>query len=380
MVGCARNPGRPVTREFDYLLAAVRQFFRPETRPPRAEGLDWREVMRLAESHSVMPLLYRACGNAELRDRIQEIARFSLTLSAELVKLLDVFEDQKIRVIPLKGPVLSAALYGEQALRTSADLDLLVRPGDLLRAKSLLEKAGYRMESVLHWPVGSACFRCRDSQLSFSDPTDRVSVDVHWRILPGYFPKSLDEADVWRNLRSVPWEGSKVWTLAPEHSLLFLCAHGTKHLWERLGWICDIARLLQVEPGIDWFEVFSHASRTHTSRMVYLGLLLASDLLGAELPLAVAERVTGDSRARALASIVTERLRAGNTASALDATRFSAHAFERTGQRVRFVFGIFVQPTEAEYCALQLPPGLHWLYYLFRPLRLAVKYSRLAGL
>ncbi len=368
-------------REFDYLLAAVRQFFRPETQLPSAEGLDWNEVVRLAQSHAVTPFLYRVCHNAELRDGVREMAHFSLTLSAELVKLLAVFEEQQITVVPLKGPVLSTALYGDQALRPSTDLDLLVRPSDLLRTKSLLERTGYRMESVIHWPVDSACFECRDRELSFSDPTDRVSADVHWRLLPGYFPVPFDEVGAWRNLHSVPWEGKKVWTLAPEHLVLFLCAHGTKHLWQRLGWICDIARLIQVEPDIDWSEVFSQASRTHTSRMVSLGLLLASELLGAQLPPAVAERVAGDSRTRALASTVMDGLRAGASASAVDTTLFSIRAFERIGQRARFVFGIFVQPTEAEYRALQLPPGLHWLYYLFRPLRLAIKYGcRLTGL
>jgi hypothetical protein len=317
----------------------------------------------------------------ELGDRLREIAHFRLTLSAELLKLLDAFDEQKIRVIPLKGPVLSAALYGGQALRTSADLDLLVRPSDLLLTKSLVEGIGYHLESVLHWPVDVACFRRRDFQLSFNDPTDRMSIDVHWRLLPGYFPVPVDEAEVWSNLRSVSWAGANVWTLAPEHLLLFLCAHGTKHLWERLGWICDIARLLQVEPEIDWSRVFSQASRTDTSRMVCLGLLLASDLLDAQLPPAANERVASDARARALASTVMDRLRAGTSTSVLDTALFSVRAFERTRQRARFVFGIFLQPTEAEYCALQLPPGLHWIYYLFRPVRLAVKHSRrLSGL
>lgn len=363
-------------REFEYLLAAVRQVFRPETQLPSTEGLNWNEVVRLAGHHAVKPFLYRASRNAELRESIQGMARFNLILSAELVKLLEAFEEQQITVIPLKGPALNAALYGEHALRTSADLDLLVRPSDLLRTKSVLGKMGYRMESVIHWPVDSACFRSRESELSFSDPTDRVSADVHWRLLPEYFPTPFDEGEVWTNLRSVPWESTKVRTLAPEHLLLFFCAHGTKHAWERLGWVCDIARLLQVEPGIDWPAVLRQAERTGTSRMVFLGLRLASDLLGSQLPPAVAERVTGDSRTRALASKVTERLRAGASASAVDTALFYLRAFERTGQRARSLFGIFVQPTEAEYWALQLPPALYWLYYLFRPLRLTAKYSR----
>ena len=41
---------------------------------------------------------------------------------------------------------------------------------------------------------------------------------------------------------------------------------------------------------------------------------------------------------------------------------------------MRFLVGIFLEPTEAEYEeALKLPLPLHWLYYFFRPLRLCVQ-------
>jgi hypothetical protein len=380
MVDCARKPGPPVTREFNYLLASVQQFFVPETELPPTEGLDWKAVLRLANGHAVMPFLCRSRQCAEVEDRVRETVRVSLTLSAELVKLLDVFEKQGITVIPLKGPVLSASLYGDQVLRTSTDLDLLVRPSDVLRTKSVLERIGYRLESVLHWHADSACFQCRDGQFSFSDLSGRVSIDVHWQMLPRYFPAPFDEAEVWRNLRSTQWAGRQVWTLAPAHLFQFLCAHGTRHLWDRLGWICDVARMLQIESGIEWSDVIRQASQTNTLRMVSLALLLASDLLGARLPPAMAERVTGDARARSLAATLTDRLRAGTPVSAVDTALLSVRALERTSYRARLIFGIFVQPTEAEYHALQLPPGLHWLYYLIRPVRLAGKYTqRLIG-
>ena len=78
---------------------------------------------------------------------------------------------------------------------------------------------------------------------------------------------------------------------------MFLCAHGAKHLWARLGWLCDLARLIQMEQGIDWSEVFDQTRRSHTTRMILLGLLLADNLLGVELP-AAAGRFGGRRPAR----------------------------------------------------------------------------------
>ena len=380
------NPEARYAREFDYLLAAVRQYFQPESPLPPAEGLDWRKLTDLADRHAVTSFLYRASKNPALRDRVQQAARFNLTLSAELVKIVNLFESQAIDAIPLKGPSLGAALYGGEALKISSDLDLFVRPADAIRAKHALEGAGYRLASVPHWPGDGACLRNPIGELSFSspalgDPAASVSVDLHWRLLPGFFPASFDQAEVWRKSGSVSWGRARIRTLAPEHLLLFLSAHGSKHLWERLGWLCDAARLIQVAPGLDWSEAIAEARRTGTLRTVSLTLTLARDLLGVELPGGAAGLAGGDARTRALARSVLERLRADRPVTAVDTAVFGLRAFERSSHRARLVYGVFLQPTEAEYRVLQLPPRLFWLYYLFRPARLAVKYARrLAGL
>ena len=39
------NP--PVSRECEFMVAAVRRFFHPEDPPPDPSGLDWSELMRL---------------------------------------------------------------------------------------------------------------------------------------------------------------------------------------------------------------------------------------------------------------------------------------------------------------------------------------------
>jgi hypothetical protein len=316
-----------------------------------------------------------------LQERALEAARFDLTLSAELARLLRLFEGHEIQVVSLKGPALRSILYGDAALRSSSDLDLLVRPPDVLRAKRALEGDGYYMQSILPSDADGACLKRRDCQITFSrkitEEDDLLFVDLHWRLLPGYFPRFFDERELWECLRQVSVAGTAVSTLSPEHLLLFLCAHGTKHLWERLGWLCDIARLVQVETGIDWTRVFMEAQQTDSSRMVVVALLLTSELLGISLPGAAVECISSDRAARELVEIVRQRLydEIVTPASAMESASFSRRAFERTGHRLRFLTGVFIEPTEAEYEALKLPLPLHWLYYFFRPLRLAFKYG-----
>ena len=62
---------------------------------------------------------------------------------SELAALNRLFSDAGISFMPLKGIVLSHQVYGNPSLRPSADLDILVQPGDLQAAFQLLLERGY---------------------------------------------------------------------------------------------------------------------------------------------------------------------------------------------------------------------------------------------
>ena len=134
---------------------------------------------------------------------------------------------------------------------------------------------------------------------------------------------------------------------------------------------------MQIEPLLDWTRVFDQARQTDTSRMVILGLMLASDLLGVDLPSPAVKYTGMDWTCRALA-MIKKRLHDQVFAppGAIESTLLTRHVFERKGQRVRFVLGNFLQPTEAEYKHSSCHRFLYWLYYLFRPARLATKYFK----
>jgi len=60
-----------------------------------------------------------------------------------LAKTQDLFESNRIRTIPFKGLTLASLIYGDPTLRQTDDLDFLVHPEDLARAKETLLSAGY---------------------------------------------------------------------------------------------------------------------------------------------------------------------------------------------------------------------------------------------
>lgn len=376
-----------MSRESSFLLEAVRHFLRPERPLPRGSDLDWSRLAALASAHTVIPQLYLASLKCEapqewrlrLREWFENAGRFNLALGAELVRLVRLLESEGIEAVSLKGPALAAALYGNLALRASSDLDLLVRPQDFPRVRDLLRRGGYRQTSVEHWQADSCWRRARERQISFLDNSGQFSVDVHWDSVPQYIPENLDPSAVWSSLRSVAIGGFGVKVMAPHHLLLYLCAHGGKHGWERLAWICDLARVLQIEDGADWELVLAEARRTHTRRMLATGLMLARDLLGRELASPAERFIREVPEARALADEVWRRFQSEGRipTPAVDMTGFCLRLFDRPSQRVRLVFGTWIYPSEADYRALKLPPGAFALYYFYRPLRLVAR--RLLG-
>ena len=54
-----------------------------------------------------------------------------LKLSGEMENISELFMENNIRSLFLKGPVIALDLYGDVSLRTSKDLDILLSINDL---------------------------------------------------------------------------------------------------------------------------------------------------------------------------------------------------------------------------------------------------------
>jgi hypothetical protein len=370
-----------VSREAEFLLAAVRRFAHPETPPPDPVGLNWPHLLNLAAAHAVTPALHRGLRDLALPDQVavrlrttfEHDARASLALGAELVRLADAFDRSEVAFIPLKGPLLSQRLHGDLSVRVSGDLDFLVHPRDALRARDVLIGAAYALKGALHWPSDSALLRCRDCELSFTNRSRGMHVDLHWRVVPAYFASPFDAADPWQSLVLSAFAGREFRDLSAEHLLLMLCTHGAKHAFERLGWVCDIACCLSAMPDLDGPRLLAISARAGTTRQLLTGVRVAADLLGAPLSWTLPD----DPAVEPLVRLVRERLLSGTPPPTpiFELVRFCLRVLESRRHRLRFLAGHLLEPSQAEYQALQLPPALYFLYYPFRPLRLVAKHA-----
>lgn len=364
-------------RETIAIAAAVRHFLDPGRHPPDWSGTDPDKALRIAIAHAVAPIVFRASGDTpevagHFRAAALEDSRFDLALSAELCTLAEILGDGGIAFITLKGPALSRRLYGDPGIRASADLDVLVRPGDLLAARDLLSRNGYDIVGALHWDSDSACMRSRECELLMEHRERGITIDLHWRILPSYFASPFDRFEPWDSAMEGEIAGRRILELSPEHLLLFLCAHAAKHAFERLGWICDIAACL-AKNDFDAEQAYAMARESRTVRQLALGVQVAAELLGAPTP----GEYPRDRLVERLAREIIDRFLADGDLPTpeRELIPMCMRMFETTRNRLRYLAG-HMRPSDAEYQALHLPPALHFLYYPFRPLRLA---SRLMG-
>jgi hypothetical protein len=347
-------------------------------------GIDWEYLFRLARRHAVVPIVYVQLDKHgsdlippdalhKLKQHYQENAARNILLTAELCRLITLFAASEIEAIPYKGPLLSLFAYGDLTSRRFVDLDIMVRKVDVLRAQELLVAEGYEPAGALTLNQQQLLLRTQHN-LQFKRNQGREIVELHWEVASHLFASSVQADQLWQNLISVELNDIVVKTLSTDDLLFSLCVHGSRHLWERLAWISDVAELV-ARQTINWQVLLERAARTDCERMVLLGLYLAHSLLGATLPAEVQRCCASDKRLLALAADVTRRLLSGSDqipATSSQIFRYNFGVRKSWSARARY-FVYMLRPTESDLSSLSLPAGLRFVYYLRRPLRLLQK-------
>ncbi len=378
--------------EGQLLLACARTPLEPEQaqrlRELAAAPLDWELLLEAAEVHGLEPLLAWHLGESaadvvppavaeRLKARFARHARSNLLLAGELVRILGSLQAAGIPVLPYKGPVLAAGLYGNLALREFSDLDILVEPRQVPAAREVLLAAGYRAQIELSARQQSAYLRS-GCELGFVGREGSIVVELHWRIAPRCYWQEPAVEEFLERAQSIFLGEAQVRTLCPEDLMLVLALHAAKHLWRGLGWICDVAQLLRRFPALDWAAVERRAAALGLRRLLYLPLCLAHELLAAPVPAGLATEIATDAELQALAQAVLQRplLEAATAEWSVADHRFFLRARERRRDRMRYLLRMAVTPGTAEWQSVRLPAFLFPLYPAVRLVRLAGKGMR----
>lgn len=353
---------------------------------PIADSFDWQWFTRHAIWHGVMPCvasrLFAAAADSLPESTAREIRLYaeanalrSRYLTSKLLRVLELLNTNNVEVVALKGPVFAERAYGDATLRSYCDLDILVRLEQLARANEILSSAGHRSPTYDRSAIDSGFFADHEGQ--FQTGNDENPIDLHWQLAPRYFPFAPEPSRVWSRSREVAFHRRTVSTLSAADELLFLCFHGAKHGWVGLSNVCDLAMCLNVDgPLIDWKWLLTEVSRLNARSVLLIGLSLARQLFGSLVPHEVADLLDTSVKIKSMRDSLVRRMFDGNSGHerAFVKWRGAIGSIDSLGGQLRYLSGIIFAPKLSDHSLMPLPRALYPLYYVARPILVAIKH------
>jgi len=222
---------------------------------------DWALFVAFACKHGIAPILYLSLkdfvGDSPHREHIDAFrnsyrmdAQNNLLLYHELGKVLKSLNEAKIPVIVLKGACLAEAVYGNIALRSMSDVDLLVKKNDLKKTAEVLKQCGYAAGYDFQVEREIAA-NLHHHLPPLAGPT-KLQIEIHWTFFDYTYFEARDQdeeavAQAWERAQSLVLEEAPCFMLSPEDLFLHLCIHlSRQHVFDmRMRHLLDLKKVCE---------------------------------------------------------------------------------------------------------------------------------------
>ena len=351
-----------------YLVGLLKE--RP-VMPPDTTTSQWSRLISPLGPNLLLPTLYRRINAFpqrfhppdEVFNRIRhaflQCRAQALRIQKQLSEISDAFSEKGIDFLVWKGPALATTIYPDPALRPSGDIDILIRPADFDRARSLLEKLGYKSEEK--WFEALKEYGFSEDFIPKEHRKGYCSIDLHWKIHPYAGAKgNLDEERLFQRAVQVAPGPRSFKTLCPVDALIIAAIHMIlRHPHEcRLIWLLDITLLAEkLTVPDDWKELqelsVAWGARLALERVFYMSSLW-TDLT---LPKGFRDMTKWPEPSAEEATIFHHTLRSRKRKLSLFKLYWpkSKSPFEKAG----FIFRLLLpKPT---YVRWKYPPKYRWL-------------------
>jgi hypothetical protein len=293
---------------YQLLLACCRAHeSRSPTALPAASDDEWRQLplraARLGVVGVVRGALRRLADRGQvpppaIMRRLEAVYHYQAVrnalLAARLEAILAAFSSHAIPVMMLKGVTLAELVYGDIAMRPMRDLDLLVRPVDVEAGDRVLRTLGYTADESYR---SEAWYRRNHHHLApYRAPDGLALVELHHLVFAPTASVTVPEDHLWARARPAELSVGPALVLAPEDLLLYLCVGlaVVKRFIGGLRTLCDIAAVIRrYQTELDWALLVRAGHRYDIEPYLYYALSLTRELLGADVPDGVCERLRG---------------------------------------------------------------------------------------
>jgi hypothetical protein len=213
-----------------------------------------------------------------------------------------------VDLIFVKGITLSRLAYGDPFIKTSSDIDILVKAEDIEKAAGLLRELGLRplvpadasLGGLVRWHAAS-----KESAWIKSD-TGQV-VELHTRLVDNErLIPAIGMSSPRQEVEIGP--GRTLPTLCDYDLVAYLFVHGACSAWYRLKWIADVSAILSRMDAGEIERVYRFARARSAGRAAAQALLLAQRLFDAPVSSVLANELKGDPVNRMLVEVALRKL------------------------------------------------------------------------
>jgi hypothetical protein len=367
-----------LTPEDQLCLLLARGRFSPDVAKRAVDlleaGLRYDVLLERARTHGLVPLLYHRLRVLDFRGIPPPVRRkltdtFAINairnelLAQELVRVLAQLGAAGLPVIPLKGVALAESLYDDPALRTCADLDILVQPKDVAESLRLLRSSGYAAPFREPSLVRLLARYGKDCLLMRKDTRSVYPLQLHCGLICGGPAERPALAEAWSDAAPQTFHGAPACALSSEWEFLYLAVHAARHGMFPFKWLVDLD-WLTVRGALDWRKVQAMARRMGWERAVRSCFAACAALLETPVPepfAAVGTPPPAPARIWAFGPRPLDLARG---------TFFPLRLLPTLRQKLQFLASRLFVPNVADCEFFHLPSALFFLHYFLRPWRL----------
>jgi hypothetical protein len=191
-------------------------------------------------------------------------------LDAAATELLAAFDAAGVAALLLKGPVLARLLYEPGEQRMYNDIDILVEPAALERARVVLRERGSTcLQEELGVQDGGSALHAEEWTVG------TVPVDLHWRLPEVAAPDGAAWNALYASHQLIDLEGHRVPTLGHGGLALHIAIHAAHHGSQHSPGLRDLDLALERWPPAVWGGAAALARELGATHAFAAGLQLA---------------------------------------------------------------------------------------------------------
>ena len=299
-----------------------------------------------------------------------QIIKQNMLMTSELLNIVKLLKKYDIDLIAFKGPTLSQMAYGNISLRQYVDLDIFINKKDTYIIQDLMFKNNYNRSLELGLSQEKIWFKYAHD-IGFKNQINGTNIEFHWSMLDTDHPVSLLNMDFFDDKKNLQLNNIDIPIVSNEKFLVYLCIHGSKHMFERVEWVVDIDKFIKNQK-LDWNKILDIVEKDNSIKFFILGLYMSNLLY--HTPIDERFEKYFDADIKTIAEYIFSCWNKDNEFNTKNNLKFMIKLFISRSDKLQYLHKIYLKPTFVEYWYISFPEPLYFLYYPLRQYLLIKKY------